>query len=56
MFFPYEKLAAVHLSTEMCRRGLKQNGHRLSTNAAQVAAGMELKALEQILEKVDTFN
>ena len=39
----------------MCRRGAEQKSHRIDANNDRVSSGMELKARDQILEKVDEF-
>ena len=40
---------------EMCRREVEQKCFRIAANAAQVASGTDLRACDQVLEKVDTF-
>ena len=49
-------MAAGHLGTTMFKSGGKRKHHHLAATAAQVEAGTEFRAQNQVLEKLDTFN
>ena len=55
MFLQRDIFSAGHLVTKMSRRGADQKSHRIDANNDRVSSGMELKARDQILEKVDEF-
>ena len=55
MFIPQGAMLARHLGTAMCKRWSEQKRRRLATTNARSAAGMELQARYQLIEKLDTF-
>ena len=56
MIINQEAMAAGHLGTTMFKSGGKRKHHHLAATAAQVEAGTEFRAQDQVLEKLDTFN
>ena len=49
-------MAAGHLGTTMFKSGGKFKHHHLAATVAQVEAGTEFWAQDQVLENLDTFN
>ena len=55
MFIYREVMAAGNLGTKMCKIGAERKRRRLTATSSRVAAGTEVLAQEQVIEKVDTF-
>ena len=56
MLIAWEEMTAGYLGTTTCKSGGKHKHHHLAATASQVAAGTELQAHDQVLEKLVTFN
>ena len=56
MFINQDAMAAEHLGTTICKSGVKRNHHHIAATAAQITAGTDFQAQDQVLEKLDTFN
>ena len=56
MFLIQEAMSEGHLVTTMCKSGGDLNHHHTAATAAHLEAGMEFRAQDEVLEKLDTFN
>ena len=56
MFLTQEAMTEGHIGATMCKSGVNRNHHHLASTVAQVTAGTEFRAQDEVPEKLDTFN